>query len=222
MNLIDIIIIIAVGLFIVSRFSKFELPNSKSSKRKKSPSAKRRGQSKSAQIIDLDIPQKNKPAAKVKQTRVLKPTKEGVAGLKEVDPNFNEKEFLQGAVNAFGNYYIAWQSADEDKLGELLSPRLFNQVVTELEEQADDNKKPFVALPKNPSDVSVEIVDARISGRTAIVDVKYNAEMLTDFIGKTAKISKKKPKQIVQIWTWARPIESDDPSWHLEAVSLVS
>jgi len=220
MNLIDIIIVIAVGLFIVSRFSKFKLPNGKTPARKKSHSAKRRKQSTSAQIIDL--PQKDRPAAKTKPARVLKPTKEGIAGLKEVDPDFNEKEFLQGAVQAFGNYYMAWQKHDEEALAELLSPRLFNQILTELDEQADKSKKPFVELPADPKDVKADIVDARISGRTAIIDVKYNAAINTDFIGKTAKTSKQTAKPVVQIWTWARPVESDDPSWDLEAIALVS
>jgi predicted lipid-binding transport protein (Tim44 family) len=209
-GLIDIIIFIAVGIFIYTRFFGHTLPGGKP----KRPGAKRK--KKPTHLKPVKTEEAKPQPAKVVP---LKPTKTGLAGLKEIDKNFNEKEFLNGAKQAFVMYHKAWEAEDEDTLASLLAPNLFDEVMDDLETAEAENKKPFLELDEK---IEATIIDGRLNGRTEVIEVKYSAQILQDYIGQTAKSSRKKSKAVTQVWVWARPVESDDPNWQLEAINAVS
>ena len=216
-GLIDLIIFIVVGVFIYTRFFGHKLPGGKPKNLFGAQPKKRR--TRQAHLKPVPT-QQEKPAQQAAAKVVpLKPTKQGLAGLKEVDSTFNEKEFVAGAKHAFGMYYTAWVEKDEETLADLLTPNLFDDVMDELETAAQEGKTPYLELDDK---IEATLVDGRLNGRTAIVEVKYSAHMVQDYISQTAKTSRKKAKTVSQVWVWARPVGSEDPNWELQAINPIS
>lgn len=192
-GLIDIIIMVLVGVFIFTRFFGYKLPKK----------TKRRTRKGTTNILEFSIGAA--PQAKPKPRAKKKPPATGAAALQAIDPSFTEKDFLKGATAAFSMYYQAYAEADEETLENLLSPRLYDQTMDELESKPAAVKAELVNKP--------QIMDARVNGQTMVVDVKYEAKITK---GKAAA----KPTAI--IWTWARPANTDDPNWELDAISYLA
>lgn len=210
----DIIFLVILAAFIYTRFFGHKLPKNKSGKK----SAEILSFPKDTQGVEQKAPPKpKKPKISSKKLAEL----EGMDQIKAVDRQFNEKEFLKGAEHAFGMYYDAYGKKDEDTLEQLLGARLFDEVMDKLDDLEKEGLTPG-ATCKNVE--STEIVDARVSGKAMIIDVKYVAETSEFALDESGKVKqgRKTPKTQTQIWTWARPIDSDDPNWQLEKITMPS
>ncbi|MBI1363823.1 MAG: hypothetical protein GC134_07535 [Proteobacteria bacterium] len=128
---------------------------------------------------------------------------EGVEKIKAFDASFNDKAFVAGAVRAYEWLHKAVADKDYETIENVTSPRLTEELIDALE----DGHMPLKAFE---SVDDAQIIDCRILGRTAILDVRYDANH-TDADGK-------KVKQAV-IWTWARNVDETDPNWELEAIN---
>ena len=214
LTLFDLIFVIMLGIFVVTRFMGQNLPKDKSKPARRSQN-----------VFQLSEAQKEAVKRSAQKSAQKQPKSfENLSGLDQVkaaDPSFKEKDFKEGAKFAFQTYYEALDAGDEDTLDSLLSPRLMDEIGTRidvLEEKGQAMKAAMNGIS------SIEIVDGRVSGRTAIVDVKYvaeTAEYVVDASGKV-KSGKKTPQETIVIWTWARAIDSDDPNWELEEISKPS
>lgn len=207
----DFIILLMVAAFIVSRFMGHNLP-------KEDPKDKE----KLKNIVPFpEMTPTEKPKV------VQKPMKKdiqglsGVAQIQAMDPSFNEKEFLSGATSAYDMYIDAYNERDEEALDALLAPKKLDEVMDDIEALEEDGKQRLFVLEKMEN---VEIIDAKLHGRTAIIDVKYTAlqKESVSKIGTKPSAVRSKAKEISQIWTWARNIDSDDLNWELESTSLLS
>lgn len=147
----------------------------------------------------------------------------GMDELKKLDRSFKENDFINGTKQAFNMYYEALNNQDEDMLDSLIAPKLFDEVMDKVEEKMD---KGIIPKTDVKDIVSVDIVDTRIQGKTAIISVKYAAKIVEyEENIKSKKVTKniaKKEKSIQTIWTWARPIDSSDPNWELEDINALS
>jgi predicted lipid-binding transport protein (Tim44 family) len=202
-GILDLIILGLVFWFIFSRFTSNKLPKS----------GKRPTSLNTASVL----PFKEKPKSSKKE-----PT-DGMAELKKLDRTFNENSFLNGAKEAFFMFYDGANNQDEDLLENLTSPKLFDEVMDKIEEKMDKGVIPKTDVKEI---VSADIIDTRIQGKAAIVSVKYNAKIAEyEENIKTNKVTKnaaKKAKTIQTVWTWARPVDSDDPNWELEEINALS
>ena len=214
LTLFDLIFIIMLGIFIVTRFLGNNLPKDKSKPKRRSNN-----------VFEMTPAQKEAVKVTAKKRATASPKSfenlSGLAQVKAADPDFNEKEFKNGAKSAFQFYYEALNTGDEEALENLLSPRLMDEIDSKID--ALEEKKQL--MKAEVGDISsIEIVDGRMSGKTAIIDVKYSAkvaEYTVDSAGKI-KTGKKTPQETVIIWTWARATNSDDPNWELEEISKPS
>ncbi len=213
--LIDVLIIAGLLFFVATRFFSHKLPKTKSKNVKR------------GRLIDFPQPEapkqtqakKAKPAA-VKPKTPTQTT--GLAAIKELDPTFNRSQFVEGAKHAYGLYHKAYTEGDEETLDNLLSPRLFDEVMTGRDEL---EKAGHTTLYNVKSVDDVTLVDAHISGQTMIIDVKYTAKTIIavlDEAGKAVKGKKTVPVDITEIWTWARNASSEDPNWELEHIAKPS
>lgn len=204
-NLIDFIIFALVGLFIYTRFFGHKLPKGKKRPGRRKGAGRTSASASEGNILDFRMSVGKSPLEKSAPKTPKNAPKTGVKALKALDNSFKESDFLKGAKSAFGLYYEALNDRDEDMLDDLLGPALFDKVMDDLEANPPKVKATLTGAPK--------IADARVGGRTLIVDVQYTAEM---------QEGTKKPKKMVQIWTWARAADSDDPNWELDAISQPS
>jgi predicted lipid-binding transport protein (Tim44 family) len=206
--LIDLIFILALGIFIVSRFFSVKLP--KDDKSKKRPQSMQE-----IFISDLEATQAVSPALRPKPQPL--PDLQGLEGvtlIRKADPRFDEKEFLQGAQEAYHMFYDARRTADKELLRQLLSPKLEKQFLAEVEDYAGKGQTLAISVEKI---ISAEIVGTRMNGKTAVIDVAYQSKIKNptqDGSGKTVKGSEV-AKSVKEIFTWARNIDAEDLNWEL-------
>lgn len=213
MTLFDLLFLVIVGVFIFSRFFSHKLPKD----------LKKKGKKHHARV--LDFPKTPDQAAKPKPKPAAKKVDwshlSGLDQVKAADPKFNDKEFLKGAQGAYEFYYDVWNKKDDEALANLCSPKLMDSLVEKLDALDAKDQSPQVEIKRI---VSTKIADARMSGRTAIIDVTFVAEQSENTVSSTGKIvGKQKPaKEVTTIWTLARPIDADDPNWVLESIAKPS
>lgn len=214
LNIFDIVLLIGLAVFIFSRFSGFELP--------KDDKPKKKGGLKDA-VVPFPAKEKNvTSSSKASPKKDEKEELQGVAALMAADSSFNEKEFLQGAASAYEMYYEAFNAGDEDMLDELTAPRVYDMAMEQLDEAESQGQEAKVDVKAIKA---TSLVDARIHGRSMVVDVKYEAEICeytVDNEGKVAEGSKEDVRKVTSVWTWAKPVGNEDPNWELEAINAVS
>lgn len=130
---------------------------------------------------------------------------EGVAAITRADPNFEAGYFVQGARAAYELIVGAFAKGDRDALRGLLTPRVYESYAAAIatrEEKGGDGPE-LVRLK------SAEIVDAELSGDTARVTVKFEAELAEGAHGV---------RDARERWTFERDVRSSDPNWLLARV----
>lgn len=211
---LDIVILISLVVFIVTRFLGEGLPKDDELNKKK------KSNNKSNNKV-IDITAKNKTTSAVRKAKNFTDETDGLEKIKSVDSSFNEKDFKEGAKQAYFMFYEALSLVNEDDLDFLTSPRIFNEL---MEESDDYESLGQIRKVVVDSVDSIDIVDAKLHGKTAIIDVKYIAQQ-KDFIEDSQGqfVSGDKDfKTVTFIWTWARPVNSDDLNWELDDMKPVS
>lgn len=218
-SIFDIIILIGFLFFIITRFTGNKLPrDDQKDKQKpgqnKGPFGRQATRPQDGPKV-VDLPRKPMTPPKPKVSPEMLAKLNGADLLRAVDPGFNEKEFVSGARQAFTLYWQAITDRDEETLDALTSPRLFDQAMEQIEELAEDEK---VLLTRIDKIVAVELADTRVSGRTAIAEVKYTADMAQAEVKKSTKTTTAAAKTYEAVWVWARNIDDPDPNWELEDI----
>lgn len=226
----DLIILVGFGYFIFSRFFSNKLPKDDSKKGPQQRNMQQRkgmgahpqkpGDKPTAQVVDMP----RKPPVAVKPKKPVVPPEvlaklEGAERLKAVDPSFNEKEFLSGARQAFTLYWQAVAENDEETLDALTSPRAYDAIMDRIEPLQEDGR---VLLTRIDKIESVTLAQTRVSGRSAIAEVKYEAEMAQSEVKKNTKTTSSSAKPYKAVWVWARNIDDPDPNWELEEINPIN
>ena len=206
MNILDLIILVLIGVFIYSRFfGGDQLPTDHKLNKKKSSS----GRSKPLTVVDFP----KTPAPEADDGSVP-----GLAELKKKDPSFREKAFLKGAQEAYKFYYASWNKKDDDALANLVSPTYLDDLIGQLDKLDQKGHWPKVEVKEFER---VDILEARLNGQTAIVDVQFRVLQSENTVKEDAKFvgKEKEPKVVASVWTLARSLKSEDPNWELEGIS---
>jgi predicted lipid-binding transport protein (Tim44 family) len=204
MSVIDLIIVLAVGAFIASRFFSHKLPKELTGKSK--PKRK-------TQVVDF-------PTAPALETVDKEPPM--LAKIREADRQFTTAGFLDGARKAYFYYYEKWNTKDDEALANLVSPGLSNGLIEKLNALDKKKQRPLVDVKEI---TAVDIVDVRLSGQTAIIDVQFTAKQSENTVHEeTGKVvgARKSAKMVKSVWTFARSLKSDDPNWEVEAITKPS
>lgn len=205
----DLVVIGALAVFIYTRFiNNKKLPKQKDKKDH-------------ARVIDFPKslnPEQMAPKPFIDTKKQLEPEMEGLDKIKAIEPSFNKKEFLQGCESAFKLYHDALNNHDEDTLDALLAPRLFDQTVEMLEELRKNGQKLQAEVV---SIHACDVLDVRTHGRTFVVEVRFEADVIlykTTDKNTMVKGESKTPVRKQMVWTLARPAKSDDPNWEVEDI----
>lgn len=225
MSVWDIVVLVLIGGLVLSRFLIFKLPKDTRDKatrkgaykndfqnlfngaRKADPKAGfgRDGErQKSAAPKDVTPARKPVEAPVVKKMRLKElEAMGGMEQVKAMDPAFSEKKFLEGAKRAHAYFYKCWNERDLEGLAELCSPVLVNRIAAEWE---DGWQKLQVSDVKE-----AHIGNARVSGRTAIVEAELVAQH---------KQGRKAAEDVTSRWLLARAIGSSEPDWELQDMKV--
>lgn len=145
---------------------------------------------------------------------------DGLAQLKQVDRNFDEKHFLEVASDVFFQVQAGWMRRDIESYRHLLGEELAREYeghLAELRAKGHINKLESIAVRETA------IVSAGSDGREDFVTVLLSANLLDytvdDKSGDVVSGSMTMPVKFKEEWTWARPTGTDN--WRLEGVREV-
>lgn len=143
------------------------------------------------------------------------PLGEGIRAVREQDPSFTTKEFLEGARMAFEMILNAYAQGDIKTLKNLLSPEVFagfEQAIKDREAEGQTLQETLVGISK------AEMVEAYMDGRDAQVTVKFVSEQISALLDADGEVIDGDPTKVVEatdFWTFSRSTKSRNPNWTL-------
>jgi predicted lipid-binding transport protein (Tim44 family) len=143
---------------------------------------------------------------------------EGLAQIREHDPGFDVKYFLEIASDVFFQVQAGWMRRDLPSYRHLLGDQLageYEQHFAEMRRKGEINKLESIAVR------NVEVVEAGSDGREDFVTVLFTASLLdyivNDKSGEVLSGSNSVPVKFQEKWTWARPVGTEN--WRLEGIA---
>lgn len=142
-----------------------------------------------------------------------------LAQMKQIEPDFNVAQFLQGARSAYEMILMAFETGDLDKVKPFLSTEVyaaFDQVVSARRAQGLDVHAEFLGLRELV--LSEATFDA--ASKEAELTVRFGAELISsakDGSGTVVEGDARTPRKQRDVWTFARTMGSADPNWLLVA-----
>ncbi|HSK38606.1 MAG TPA: Tim44/TimA family putative adaptor protein [Arenibaculum sp.] len=217
MQFIDILIFAMIAAFLVYRLRSVLGRRHGEERQRPNPYESRPGQG-GAKAPDnvVHLPERNPPAeASMNGRHEPLPLSAGLASVREADPNFDEKHFLQGARAAFEMIVDAFARGDADALRPLLSDSVFEnfaQAIKDRQQRGETLETRIVEIK------DADLVEAGVEGRSAFVTVKFISDQINvtrDGAGTVVDGDPDQFLEVVDIWTFARNIRSRDPNWLL-------
>jgi len=132
------------------------------------------------------------------------PAGEGLLAIVRADPSFDVEHFVTGSRAAYDLIVNAFAKGDTATLRGLLTPRVYDSYEAAIAKRGEDDTGPELVRLK-----SAEIVEASLSGDTAQVTVKFEAELAEGAHGV---------RDARERWTFERNVRSSDPNWLLSRV----
>jgi predicted lipid-binding transport protein (Tim44 family) len=149
------------------------------------------------------------------------PMEPGLVQIKMADPAFSVGRFLEGAAKAFEIVVAAYARNDTDTLKPLLSPDVYAQfasAIQEREERGETMETELVVL-KPPKVESITV-----DGTRAAIDVRFQSEQVNVIKNRSGEIvdgDREHVDSVTDVWTFARDLGSRDPNWVLVATRSV-
>jgi predicted lipid-binding transport protein (Tim44 family) len=139
----------------------------------------------------------------------------GITKLRQLDMNFDEKEFISGSRAAFSWIVSAFADGDAVKLEPLLGPKLFKNFEKVIQERAAAGEK---LETKIVSIKSAQIDDVLVAGNTATVTVEFISDQIKVVRDSEENIVDGDPdtiESLTDLWTFNRDVTSPNPNWIL-------
>ena len=141
----------------------------------------------------------------------------GLRAIKDADPSFDPKNFVEGARLAYEMIVMAYADGDRKTLKNLLSREVYDgfvQAIAEREARSEKVQSSFVGIDK------AEIVAAEMKGTEAHVTLRIVSELISATRDKSGAIIDGDPETVAEVkdvWTFARDTRARDPNWKLVA-----
>jgi len=143
------------------------------------------------------------------------PVASGLAAVKQVDSSFDASDFISGAKAAFEIVVKAFADGEKGTLRDLLNNEVydnFSDAIDQREIKGEVLETAVIGIK------SVDILEARVEGRTAFVTVKVVSEQVNatkNKDGLTTDGDESQVSDVLDIWTFARNTRARDPNWTL-------
>jgi len=141
----------------------------------------------------------------------------GLRAIKDADPSFDPKGFVDGARMAYEMIVMAYADGDRKTLKNLLSKEVYDGFVAAIGEREAKSEKiqsSFVGIDK------ADIVSAEMKGGEAHVTLRIVSELISATRDKAGTVIDGDPETVAEVkdvWTFARDTRSRDPNWKLVA-----
>jgi predicted lipid-binding transport protein (Tim44 family) len=146
----------------------------------------------------------------------------GLVDIVRADASFDPDSFLKGARAAYEIIVTAFAEGNRKTLKGLLTRDVyegFAGAIGERESRGEQVDQSFVGIK------SADIVEAELKNSAAQVTVKFVSELISatrDRGGEVVSGDPKRIKEVTDIWTFARDVDSRDPNWKLIATQAAN
>jgi predicted lipid-binding transport protein (Tim44 family) len=141
----------------------------------------------------------------------------GLRAIRDADPAFDPKGFVDGAKMAYEMIVMAYADGDRKTLKNLLSRDVYEGFVAAIADREAKSEKiqsSFVGIDK------ADIVSAEMKGSEAHVTLRIVSELISATRNKAGEVVDGDPETVAEVkdvWTFARDTRSRDPNWKLVA-----
>ena len=141
----------------------------------------------------------------------------GLRAIRDADPSFEPKSFVDGAKMAYEMIVMAYADGDRRTLKNLLSREVFDGFVAAIADREGRSEKiqsSFVGIDK------AEIVNAEMKGTEAHVTLRIVSELISATRNEGGEVIDGDPETVAEVkdvWTFARDTRAKDPNWKLVA-----
>jgi predicted lipid-binding transport protein (Tim44 family) len=200
---IDLIILAAIAVFVISRlYAVLGQKTGAEPRTRQYREAPVRAAEQADEAKAEDDQRKLRPA-------FTGPAAAGLEAIAVEDPSFAPDEFLRGARKAYELIVAAFADGDRDALRALVDQDVFDAYSDAISERQRDGTEPMRLVRLRQARIVEASVDGTHTGR---VLVSFESD-LSD--GENLRSAK-------EIWTFKRPLRSDDPNWLLDEVATAS
>lgn len=136
----------------------------------------------------------------------------GLEQVKVLDPSFDEKQFLQGAKQAFSMIVGDFANGEMGRIARLLGPKVLPHFEKSIEARRAAG---HVMENKIINFRDVETVAARTEGNQAFITVRFvttQENILRDAGGRVVG-GAEGAEEITDVWVFARDMSNFDPNW---------
>ncbi|MEL6258290.1 MAG: Tim44/TimA family putative adaptor protein [Pseudomonadota bacterium] len=197
-ELVEVLILAAVALFVLSRLyvalGRDDGP----------PEGKTREQT----VPVSPQPERSGDVGSTEKPVFTGPAAGGLEEINRLDPTFNTRDFLMGAKAAYEMIVAAYARGDRDALRPLLDDDVYEAWDNAIAEREAGGDPAYDLLRIR----KVEIDTASVEDGIARVAVRYEAELGDGERTRPAR----------EVWTYKRPVQSDDPNWVLDDVEAAA
>jgi len=141
----------------------------------------------------------------------------GLRAVRDADPSFEPKTFVDGAKMAYEMIVMAYADGDRKTLKNLLSRDVFDGFVAAISERESRSEKiqsSFVGIDK------ADIVTAEMKGTEAHLTLRIVSELISATRNQAGEVIDGDPETVAEVkdvWTFMRDTRSKDPNWKLVA-----
>jgi predicted lipid-binding transport protein (Tim44 family) len=145
------------------------------------------------------------------------PVAHGLDTIVKQEPGFDARAFLEGAKLAYETIVTAFAQGDRKTLKGLLSKEVyegFERAISEREKRGEKAETTFVSIDR------AEIEGVEVKSRVAQMTVRFLSKLITATRDPQGHVIDGSPEAVVDVtdvWTFARPLGTRDPNWHLVA-----
>ena len=139
----------------------------------------------------------------------------GSDALREIDRNFNEKEFIVGASAAFEMILMAYADGDLTQLKRLLGYDLLQSFTSSIQARAKANESLKITIDEVRE---VRILNVSVIDQAASITVHFHSmqnRVAKDENGEIIDPDESGASEFTDIWTFERDLTLSDPNWKL-------
>lgn len=149
------------------------------------------------------------------------PVAQGLDRIAQAEGGFDARGFIGGARAAYEMIVTAFAAGDRKTLKPLLAREVFDSfsaAIADREGRGETVESSFVSIEK------AEISGADVVGKTAQLTVRFVSKLITATRDRSGQVIDGDPTEIadlVDVWTFARDVNSRDPNWRLVSTEAV-
>lgn len=135
--------------------------------------------------------------------------------IKQADPSFNEKKFMEGARFAFEGIVTCFAKGDLSPVARFMGPAVLHPFETAIEQRKSRNE---TLENKIERIVASDIIGAQLDGSQATLTVEFISHQVNitrNSAGEIVDGTPGKAEEVRDIWLFQRDVSSANPNWQL-------